>query len=55
MEHSNRYVDGAIIAVFSVMLVLTTLIAWYRLVVTENFRYVLDENDTPATLDLSTY
>ncbi len=37
------------------MIVITVLIAWYRLVVTENFRYVVTEDDAPIRTDISTY
>lgn len=55
MERNSRTADIALIVAFIVMILITTAIAWYRLVIAENFRYVIDENDTPERLDLSTY
>ncbi len=55
MENTNRYVDIGLITAFIVMILVSALISWHRLVIKENFTYVILEEDTPERLDLSTY
>lgn len=55
MERNSQAADIILFVAFSVMILLTTIITWYRLVIMENFRYVVDDNDSPERLDLSTY
>lgn len=55
MERNSKIADTVLIVAFIVMILITAIITWYRLVIMENFRYVVDDNDSPERLDLSTY
>lgn len=55
MHKQIPYINNALIAVFLVLIVITIWLTWQRIVVREEFRYFLTEEEVPDRLDFRTY
>jgi hypothetical protein len=55
MDGHYPVAEKILIGAFVLMLCITTILSWHRLILNENFWYVMSEDDIPDRLDLSTY
>lgn len=55
MHQQFPYINNALIGIFLILIVISIWLTWHRIVVREEFRYFLTEEEVPDRLDFSTY